>query len=131
MVDTSPLIKDERDVLSTKKLACLINDQLAYMAASAPPKSTLWRIFHEFSRLRPEMMKERAILGNDQCLLPKHPRVLDLFSGEIYLVNERWPILASMFMFESIFKKMWLSEKIYEYSQFYYYNGDKARIGRM
>ena len=113
----------------------LKDDQLHSMIVSSSTKNVLWRIFHEKTRLRPDMARERAILENDRCLLPsdyvKITKIMQI--SDIFIVGERTIaniLLPSLYMLEGIFKKLWIPEKIYEYNQVVYYNRDKQWIGR-
>ena len=36
------------------------------MLARSPTNTILWKIYHEKTRLRPEMVKEREIIGNGE-----------------------------------------------------------------
>lgn len=136
VVDTSQLIKNENEILSTRKVACMgKNDQLVNMIISSPTKNIMWRIFHEKTRLRPDMVKEREILEDDRCLLARNLEKLEkiLKSTRIYLIADRRMIdlvLASSFIFENNIKKLWISQQLYEYNKvIYYHNGNNPTIG--
>ena len=136
VVDTSQLIKNENEILSTRKVACMgKNDQLVNMIISSPTKNIMWRIFHEKTRLRPDMVKEREILEDDRCLLARNLEKLEkiLKSTRIYLIADRRMIdlvLASSFIFENNIKKLWISQPLYEYNKvIYYHNGNNPTIG--
>ena len=134
MVDTSQLIKDEHDIFSSRRVACILeNDQLHNMIISSPTKNILSRIFQEKTRLGPDMTKERELFEGENCLISRDYKMTQLFSSEIFLVGERHTadLLMSTFEgFEGIFNKLWISETIYEYNLVAYYNGDKPEIGR-
>ena len=136
VVDTSQLVKDEQDIISTSKVACMLkDDQLHSLIVSSRTKNVLRRIFHEKTRLRPDMARERAILENDRCLLPsdyvKITKIIQI--SDVFLVGERTLanlLLTSLSMLEGLLKKLWIPEKIYEYNNVVYYNRDKQWIGR-
>lgn len=139
MVDTSQLIKDERDIFSTSKLACVFKgDQLAGMMSS-PTKNILSRIFNEKMRLRPEMVEERETLDDNFCLISRTQKVFQFFKFDFFILVPR--ITANIFVamidsFDGLLGKVWISEKaIYQYNLVIYYTlrsqGNKKRIDSM
>ena len=92
MVDTSQLIKDEHDLFSTKRVACLFkNEQMMNMIASSPNKNVLSRVLNQKTRLRPDMMKERELFEGDHCLLTPSVKLLTLMEfveSKIYLLGK-------------------------------------------
>ena len=88
MVDTSQLIKNKQDLLSTKKVACMVeNEQMMNLIISSPTKNILSRIFYEKTRLRPDMVEERAIFGIDRCLLSRQPEMIKVKHLEMYFTK--------------------------------------------
>ena len=86
MIKSSQLVKDHHDIFSTRKVACFLeNDTLHIMAVKSPVKSILSRIFHAKTRLRPDMVKERAMVKGDRCLTARSPEMFDLFNSDIFL----------------------------------------------
>ena len=86
VVNTDDLIKDKNDVLNTRKLACILkDDQLHSMIVSSPTKNILGRIY-EKTKLRPDMVNERAILEGDRCLSGREPKMASLITSDIFLV---------------------------------------------
>lgn len=70
MVDTSHLIKNERDIFTSKKMACVAqDDQLVTMILSSPTKNILSKVYYEKTKLRPNMVKERQFFKSGRCLL--------------------------------------------------------------
>ena len=136
MVDTSQLIKDERDILSTWKVACVLeNGQLYNQAVSSrDKKNIISKIFYEKTRLRSDMAKERNILGGDRCLLSKDPtKISKLLNSDVYLVAERNLadfFLSGTFLVSGALKKLWISEsRIFEYKKVIYYHAEKTDVG--
>lgn len=139
MVDTSQLIKNERDIFTSKKVACiLLNEQLHNLIVSSPTKNILWRIF-ERTRLRPDMTREREILGGERCLFTRSPDMFQLLRSDIFLVGERSAanlLFSAFYMAENLLNKLWFNEniKLYEYNKVLYYSlrqkENKERIER-
>ena len=76
VVDTSQLIKDEHDIFNSPRMACMVKgNQLDQMISSSPVKGTLFKIYNEKTKLRPEMKKERELLDGDRCWLGRDPKV--------------------------------------------------------
>lgn len=124
MVDTSQLVKDERDIFSSgsQKVACLFdNEELANLAASAPPKSLLARIYHEKTRLRADMLAEKEVLGRDRCLVRINSKASYLLQMDGYIVTERNQanlLLVAAFMIPGLIKRLWFHEaNIYQYKR--------------
>ena len=115
----------------------LVNGQLHNMVVSSHTKNVLWKIYHEKNRLQPEMVKERAIVNGDRCLLPRNPKAFALWNGDMYHVGEKAfsnlmiGISASL-VAEGVAKTFWMPKTpIYEYGLTIYYNGDKPKFGMM
>ena len=135
VVDTSQLVKNEQDIFSTSKVACMLKqDQLHNMIGSSSTKNILSRILYEKTRLRPDMAKERELLKSDHCLAERSPKLLSLFSSDnFFFVGERnmfHIFLTAFSLVDGFFNKLWIAEKIYEYNLVIYYNADKPTIGR-
>lgn len=121
MVDTSDLIQNPRDIFTTKKVACMLeNDQFTNMITSSPTRNILAKIYDEKTLLRPDMIKERAVLKRPRCLLFRDPSVFQLLKSDLFLVGERTAgnlLMSSSFLFEGMFKKLFVNQKsIYEYN---------------
>ena len=114
MVDVSQLIKDERDILSTQKLACIVKDEAVHnLILSSPPESLLGRIY-EKSRLRPEMAHEKAILNRDHCVVGEAFLITKLMFSDVFIAEIKSTMdifFAASYGFGGIFKKLWISEK--------------------
>lgn len=133
VVNTSQLIKDDQDLFSSQKVACFIEEEhLTSLIASAPSKNVLTRVFNEKTWLPPGMTKERHILKSDRCLMKRNPSIYSLFNSNFYLIGERSSanyVLAISFMFERLFKKLWINERaISEYPLMMYHARDKPKI---
>lgn len=138
MVDTSELIKDERDIASTRLVGCLMaNDQLHNMITSSSAKNILAKIY-EKTRLRRDMARERKLLKGDRCLFSSLA-ILELMTPDFFFVAPG--ILADFFlnlsfMLEKFFKRIWINsnKKIYEYNLVTYYTlrkmENKKKISR-
>ena len=104
------------------------------LITSSPTKNILSRIFYEKTRLRPDMVEERAILGKDRCLITRDRLVMQLLDSEFYLFGERklGTLLMGVPLFvEAMPKKLWLNERdIYEYNLVIYHIREKPRIGK-
>ena len=134
MVDTSQLIKDEHDLFSSRLFPCFFdNDQLSNLIVSLPTKNVLSRIFYEKTRLRPDRVEQRKILGKDRCLMSPDIQMLRLLKIGGFLFAERKVLhllLAMPVFVESMPNKMWLREMNYEYNLVTYYRRDKPRLGK-
>lgn len=80
------------------------------------------------------MVKEKAVVGGDRCLVIYDEKVLPLFSSHsVYLLGERTAnnvMMASFSAFEGLGKKiLWLTQ-LAEYGLVFYHNVDKPRIGK-
>lgn len=133
MVDTSQLIKDENDLVSTPKVACILKNGLMYkQILSSPENSILGKIYAK-TQLRPEMVKERQLFG-DRCLFGFNIEMLKLAgSKDIFILGENdngvllW---SASSMLKSFFNKVWmLQDKVYRHNSVFFYNIDKPRIG--
>ena len=123
VIDTSHLIKNVRDIFSSQKVACLLNnDQLHNMMVSSAPNSVLRRMY-ERTKLRTDMVRERQSLGSNRCLITRQPAMIDLFSSNIFILGERK--MAALFatassFIKGVFNRIWLNEKessIFEFNQ--------------
>ena len=110
------------------------NEQMMNLIISSPTKNILSSIFYEKTRLRPDMVEERAILGKDRCLFTRDRMVTQLLDSEFYLFGERklgTMLMGIPFLVGAMPKKLWLNERdIYEYNLVIYYNREKPRIGK-
>ena len=113
-------------------------EELTNMAVRSPTNNLLWRIFHEKTRLRPDMVKEREFVNGDRCLLRQGPKLLNFMASDsFFLVIERGVanlLFSLSFMFKHVLKKLWANGKdIYEYNKMLYYSlrhrENKERIG--
>ena len=133
MVDTSHLIKNEENILSTPKTACILKNGLLYnRLASSSAKSILGKIF-EKTRLRPEMKDEQEILG-DRCLLTFNSNMLKLIVSEnVFLVEEQdtgYGLFSAAYLIRGVFTKIWmLEDSVYSHNLVFYFNLDKMTIG--
>ena len=138
VVDTSRLIKDDNEMFTTEKTACLLKDgQIHAMITSSPNRDVLSRIFYEKTLLKPEMEMERKMLGEERCLIGRNipmTKLLEASLDDFFLVMQRQTrntLLGSSFLLGRVFKMMWISEKkVYEYPKVYYYDGNKPEIGK-
>lgn len=140
MVDTSQLIKNTEDVLATSKVACLLeNDEIAKIAASLPRKSILSKIYYDKTRLRPNMNRERQLLGQERCLIQRNPKLLSLLDIDAYFVSEKTQlnlVMASALMFSEERRRLWIYGKdLYSYNRVFLYSlrhkENKQRIGKV
>ena len=132
VVDTSQLVKDKQDLLSTQKVVCIFKKGLLHNLASSSSKNSLLRkIYYEKSRLRPEMKMLRELYG-DRCWVTLDRKIMQLvLANGIYVLGPKdvGNLLMSIgSLVKSFFTKVWLIEKIYEYNLVFYYNPDKPRI---
>lgn len=127
MVDTSELVKDERDIFSTKRPACIAEgDQLHNMIINTPTnlpnKNILLRIFEKKTLLPPEMSNVREALESDYCLINRDfPKLFNLFFSPIFLVHPRTTghYFLITFWSDNILtnEKIWSNQKvIFEYN---------------
>lgn len=66
----------------------LENGQMQNLAVGSPAKNILARIFYEKTRLRPDMLMEKAMLGSDRCLVSRDPAKLSkITKSDVYLVG--------------------------------------------
>lgn len=65
------------------------------MIATSTTKNILWKIYHEGTRLKADMVKEREILDGDRCLIEGNPKVFAIFESDIYLIGERQVSMGS------------------------------------
>lgn len=137
VVNTSQLIKDMHELLSTQKIACLMETEPStQMIASMPRNSVLFKVYNEKTRLREDMAKEeREIIKKDHCIVGRDASIYGLLGMDAFILAERKAvstILVNSYLFERFFTKIWLHERpVYEYAQVIYYNRDKdPRIGR-
>ena len=139
MIDSSQLIKDERDILRTNRVGCMIRDQVYHIILHSPTNSFLGRIF-EKTRLRPEMEKERKILGGNRCLMTQNPMAMaELIRSDFFIMGSRSNAntgLVTFKMLDGFFKSLWLLAKpVHEYRLVVYYTlrqkSNKETISRM
>lgn len=95
-------------------------------------KNILWRLAHEKTRLRPDMVKERELLSGDRCLLSSSRRMFELLFSDIFVVGERNAVnmLLALPLFVDDKNKVWAGQKkFYEYPLALYYNVEKPWLG--
>ena len=140
VVNTSLLIKDMDDLLSTQKIACLMKaEPSTHMIASMPRNSVLFKVYNEKTRLGEDKIKEREVIKSDRCLLETDPRIFDraysIFDLDAFILSERKIssiVLVNAYLFKAFFDKIWLNNRaFFEYAQVIYYTRDKPRIGRL
>ena len=132
MVDTSELVKDEVEAFRTRKVACVLGvGQLASLIAATPNKNVLWRLFHEKTRLREDMVKERQFLETDHCWITGQSNMFQLLKSDIFAMGEQNAknfLLSVPGAFTD--KGVFCNDKIYEYALSLFYTIDKPWIGR-
>ena len=121
VVDTTHLIRNERDIFNSRKVACLLQDGQVYnLILSSPTKNILTKIFHEKTQLRPDMQRERAILQKSQCLLFRNPKVFQVLNSDVFFVAEltlAHLMLGMTSLLNKVFNSLWISEEsIFEYN---------------
>ena len=108
------------------------------MITSMPTRSNknILSILYEKTRLRPELAKEREIIGRDRCLIARDLSKIEklLESTSIFFVGDRRQadlMLATSSMFAHLIPKLWISPKaIYEHPKvIYYQNANNPTIG--
>ena len=143
VVDTSQLIKDERDIFNSpnSKVACFAKgEQLHNLILSfSSPKNVLTRIFKEKTMFGANM-KERELFKDGRCLISLNPKMADLMNSPIFAIAPRTTanfFLVLFHMLQGVFKEIWVTEKpIYEFRLVIYYTslrkkGNKERFNRM
>ena len=141
MVDTSQLIKDERDIFSTNsKVACFAKGEQLHNLILRSQTNVLTKIFNERSKFRTQMVRERELFTDGNCLITHDPDMADLMHSPIYILSPRTTANIFMVLFhmmQGIFKELWVSSKsIYEYKLLIYYTSlrrknNKERFDRM
>lgn len=139
-MDDSQLIKNQADLFSTSRVACLVADeQLHNMILGSPgTKNLLWRIYHEKTLLKPEMTKERAIIKGERCLIPRSIQLLEFFKSFVFFVCPATAanlVQASLFLFKQQAISLWINEKVLvEFNMVICFSlrqpDNKRRIGR-
>lgn len=135
VIDTSDLVKDDKDVFSTSKTACILRDSESFSMIISSPAGSILRKLYEKTRLRPDPVKERETLGSDRCLITRDPfQVTNLGKLNVFFVGEKKLAdfgFASSSL-EGIDYKFWVSKKpIHEYNHVIYHSPYKPTIGRM
>lgn len=120
MVDTSQLIKERNDIFTSDMVACFIeNEQITNLIASSPT-SVLSRILSEKSILRPDMAKERELVGSSRCVLDRDPKLFKLMQSDVFLFTEKKFLdlsLAIPLFADGLPKRLWLKKSgIYSYN---------------
>ena len=85
VVDTSQLVKNADDILSSPKIVCMLEHEplMTMILSSHNKQSVLWRVY-EKTRLRPGMAIERLALNNrDRCLVNGDTYLSRLLKSEI------------------------------------------------
>ena len=113
------------------------NEQLMNMITSSTTKNVLSRIFYVKTQLQPDMVKERALLKKDRCLLATDLGSFNVVysSNNIFIIGAKsfgnLVLGSSSLVFEFFKNQIWISKKsIYEFNLAFYFNGDKPRIGK-
>lgn len=102
--------------------------------ANSPAGSILSKIY-EKTKFRPDMVKERAILPNkDRCFVYQDYKMVNLLtSDQIFMIGGRSManiFMGLSFMADRFFKKVWISQSLYDFNQVIYFRADKPRIGK-
>lgn len=120
VVDTTQLIKDNREIFTTHRTACMVaNDELTSLAASSP-NNILHKIYSEKTYLPDYLLEERTIMGGSRCIMPRTLKLVRLLESDgIYLVIEQGLgslVLASSFLAGNTVKRLWVNGKnLYAY----------------
>ena len=137
MTDTSQLVIDAGDIFRTNKVACILKYGQMYDLVVGSPnnRNLLWKIFHEKTKIRSDMKKENEIFPDGRCLVGLIGfKILEIISSKVFFVGDRRLadfFLSGTFFIEGSIKKIWISEKLYEYPQVIYYAAGKSMIGKM
>lgn len=113
VVDTSQLIKNEQEILKTPKVACFWKNGLLYERIENSPAKSILGMIYEKTRLKPEMEKERQMLG-DRCLLSLDLKMLKLaISKDVFLLGEQDAanlLFSAAYLVRGVFTKAWILE---------------------
>lgn len=105
------------------------------MITSSPVYNILSKVYYEKTRLSPDMLEERELLGQDRCLVTRDLKMLKLIKMRVFVMAERkvgdW-LLSVPFVVEGMPKKIWLSDRATEYSYplVIYYSRESTKVGK-
>lgn len=90
------------------------------MILTSPSENVLTRIYSK-TRLTADMPKDRYLFAEDRCLLNREiTKMKKILEKDIFVIGGRRTadlVLTMIFLFEDIFKKLFISDSIYNYPQ--------------
>ena len=125
VVDTTELVKDERDIFSSRHVACFFYDQQEMnMAKASPTNNLLTRIFRHKTYFRPDQVKEREIVQNDRCFVVAGEKNLELMNSDLFMVSSELHFSFFLGFVSAVdFRKtFWVGKVIHEYNLVTYYS---------
>lgn len=125
VVDTSKLVKDEREVFSSRHVACFFYDQQEMnMAVTSPTDNLLTRIFKRKTYFRPDQVKEKQIVQNDRCLVVAGEKNLELMNSDLFMVSSElhFSFFLGFISAVDFHQTFWIGKVIHEYNLVSYYS---------
>ena len=122
VVDTSDLIKNNIDLLKTRKIVCFFyKDTEMNLALRLSKSSILSKLFYEKTYFRDDQVKEKSIAQKDRCLLELDIKLVELIKTDNLLVLSEAECKSRYFL-ESIsprFLKLYFPSLAYFHLMFY------------
>lgn len=90
VVDTSNVLKDKSDLLTTKRVACFIQRETEVNMAQRLPKHVLLaRLYNEKTYFRDDQALERSYFDTNQCLVKREKPIPPSFltSNDMFFIG--------------------------------------------